>query len=324
MWKLNLNPETTNPNPEVPTAPPKTLNVIFDLPSARKTFLWYHASAGFPTKATFLDAVRNRNYATWPKLTVTLINRYFPDSDETIKGHLKGQCQGIRSTKQIALDKIIENDEVRMKIEGEDSAFHQKPITKTHEAFFCINNLTDSIHTNQTGAFPFTSQQGNRYIMVAIHLDANYIFVKPMRSRLKEEMIRAYEKIINRMRLAGLGINKHTLDNEASDVFKQCIQQQQIQFKLAPPGNHRRNQAEHAIQTFKAESRKALQKVERRCGKQKAVDESWKAIKETRKAIEENWVFYYIPNLSCYIYGTRQRRRHHQRLLNRLDVLKLL
>jgi hypothetical protein len=39
-------------------------------------------------------------------------------------------------------------------------------------------------------------------------------------------------------------------------------------------------------------------------------------------------VFYYIPNLSCYIYGTCRQRlqcrqhRQHQRLLNRLDVLK--
>jgi hypothetical protein len=46
--------------------------------------------------------------------------------------------------------------------------------------------------------------------MVAIHLNANYIFVKPMHSRSKEEMIWAYEKIINRMILAGLGLKKHT------------------------------------------------------------------------------------------------------------------
>jgi hypothetical protein len=88
--------------------------------------------------------------------------------------------------------------------------------------------------------------------MVAIHLDANYIFVKPMRSRSKEEMIRAYEKIINRMKAAGLGLGKHTLDNEALDAFKQYIHQQQIQFELVPPGNHRHNQAKRAIQTFKA------------------------------------------------------------------------
>jgi hypothetical protein len=78
------------------------------------------------------------------------------------------------------------------------------------------------------GAFPFTSQQGNRYIMVAIHLDANYIFVEIMRSRSKEEMMRAYKKIIKGMRLAGLGLKKHTLYNKALEVFKQCIQEQQM------------------------------------------------------------------------------------------------
>jgi hypothetical protein len=88
--------------------------------------------------------------------------------------------------------------------------------------------------------------------MVAIHLNANYIFVKPIRSRSKEEMIRAYEKIINRMKAAGLGIRKHMLDNEALDAFKQYIRQQQIQFELVPPSNHRHNQAECTIQTFKA------------------------------------------------------------------------
>ena len=114
---------------------------------------------GFPTEATFIDAIRNRNYSTWPKLTVTLINRYFPDSGEMIEGHLKGQRQGIRLTKQLALDKVTKNEEVRAKIEGEGSPFHQIPITKTHEAFFRIDNFTDSIHTDQTGAFPFTTQK---------------------------------------------------------------------------------------------------------------------------------------------------------------------
>ncbi len=169
-----------------------------------------------------------------------LINQYYPDSDKTVKGHLKGQRQGIRSTKQKALEKIIENKMVRIKIEGKKLPFHLHhiPITKTHEAFFRIEDLSDSIHTNQTGPFPFTSKLGNRYIMVAIHLDTNYIFVKPMRIRSKEEMIRVYKKIINRMRLAGLELKKHTLDNKASETFNHCIQEQQMQCKLASPGNH--------------------------------------------------------------------------------------
>ncbi len=96
MWRLNLDPENTiSHSPDDQHVTPKTINVIFDLPSSCKTFLWYHASARFPPKETFIDAVCNGNYATWPKLMVTLINQYYPNSDKTVKGHLKGQCQGI-------------------------------------------------------------------------------------------------------------------------------------------------------------------------------------------------------------------------------------
>jgi hypothetical protein len=159
-WTVETQPQSQQHtcNPQTP----EMINVIFDLPSSCKTFLWYHASAGSPPKETFIDAVHNRNYATWLKLTVMLINCYYPNSDKTVKGHLKGQQQGIRSTKQKALEKIIENKTVRIKIEGKKSPFHHIPITKTHEAFFRIEDLSDSIHTNQTGAFPFTSQHGNR------------------------------------------------------------------------------------------------------------------------------------------------------------------
>ena len=90
LWRLNLNPEaekTDQPNEEST----ETAHVIFDLPSARQSFLWYHAAAGFPPKETFLKAVRHGNYGTWPKLTTQLIHKYFPDLDETIKGHIKGQ-----------------------------------------------------------------------------------------------------------------------------------------------------------------------------------------------------------------------------------------
>ena len=100
LWKLPLDNKIKVTNMNSPTN--EAINAIFDLPSARQTFLWYHASAGFPVKESFIKAVRNGNYATWPKLTVTLIHRYMPDSAQMAKGHLKGQCQGICSTKQNA------------------------------------------------------------------------------------------------------------------------------------------------------------------------------------------------------------------------------
>jgi hypothetical protein len=98
LWKLPLHREGTAANREPPDD--EAINVIFDLPSTCQNFLWYHAAAGFPPKENFIRAVCNGNYATWPKLTIQLIHKYMPDLDETAKGHLKGQCQGIRSTKQ--------------------------------------------------------------------------------------------------------------------------------------------------------------------------------------------------------------------------------
>ncbi len=64
-------------------------NSVFDLPNSRQTLLYFQASAGFPTKESFLVEVRAGNYATWQRLMTTLITKHFPDSDETQKGHMK-------------------------------------------------------------------------------------------------------------------------------------------------------------------------------------------------------------------------------------------
>jgi hypothetical protein len=93
-------------------------NAIFELPSTRQTILYHHALAGFPIKETFLNAVRTGNYATWPGLTIMALHKYFPDSDEMQKGHMKGQGQGIRSTKQKTLDHLVESEKlVKIKVE---------------------------------------------------------------------------------------------------------------------------------------------------------------------------------------------------------------
>ncbi len=103
LWKLPLHPYGKMANGEPPHN--EAINVIIDLPSTCQNFLWYHAAAGFPPKETFIRAVCNGNYAMWPQLTVQLIHKYMPDLDETAKGHLKGQCQGVRLMKQKAFEK---------------------------------------------------------------------------------------------------------------------------------------------------------------------------------------------------------------------------
>ncbi len=51
--------------------------------------------------------------------------------------------------------------------------------------------------------------------------------------------------------MASLGLKHHWLDNKALATFKECIKANGMTHKLVPPGNHRRNLVERAIQIFK-------------------------------------------------------------------------
>ncbi len=146
---------------------------------------------------------------------------------------------------------MIEVEEARIKIKGESSPFRPLPPTKLNDIFVHVEDLNEEIHTNQTGAFPHTSQCGNRYIVVAVHLDANFIFTKPMKNRMEGEMIRV-SKDSQQDESGRVGTKKTGTHKECSAAMKACIKEKGMDYKLIPPGQHRRNQAERAIQTFKA------------------------------------------------------------------------
>ena len=64
--ELNLDYETLGREyPDQFIAGVDEANAIFDLPNSRQTLQYFHAAAGFPTKETFLEAVRAGNFATW-------------------------------------------------------------------------------------------------------------------------------------------------------------------------------------------------------------------------------------------------------------------
>jgi hypothetical protein len=157
LWKMELNLDYEILGQEHPNhfiASIDAANTIFDLPNTCQSLMYYHASAGFPVKETFTDAVGAGNYATWPGLTTTLISKHFPDSKETQKGHMKGQRKGVRSTRVKAATTI--------KIEPgtKDSPPKLVAIKRMNDIFVKIYKLAETIHTDQTGAFPITSQQG--------------------------------------------------------------------------------------------------------------------------------------------------------------------
>ena len=108
------------------------------------------------------------------------------------------------------------------------------------------------MYSNQTGKFPITSAHGNRYSMVAVELDGNYIDCEPIHSRKAKALTNAYQAIFWHWKTTGvICLNWHILDNEAPEELKQAICENKSRVELTPVDQHRRNAAERAIQTFK-------------------------------------------------------------------------
>ena len=46
--------------------PCEAINHTYELPSVEPAIRYLHAAAGFPTKATWLKAIRNGKFLSWP------------------------------------------------------------------------------------------------------------------------------------------------------------------------------------------------------------------------------------------------------------------
>ena len=81
---------------------------VYEFPSTKEVVRCQHAALGFPTKATLLTSIRNNNFVTFPGMTADNIRKFFPESNENQKGTMKQMRQGVRSTKVIDEDKMLE------------------------------------------------------------------------------------------------------------------------------------------------------------------------------------------------------------------------
>ena len=212
---------------------------VYELPSTKEVVRYLHAALGSPTQATLLTAAQHGNLVTFPGLTPHNISRHFPESDETQKGHMKQTKQGVRSTKIVDEDAML--------------GINQQPGVKHKDVYLIVFDATKKMmYSDQTGKFPITSARGNKYIMVAVELDGNYIDGEPLQSRSAKALTKAYQAIFQRWKATGVICpNWHILDNEAPAELKQAIRENKCRVELTPADQHRRNAAERAIQTFK-------------------------------------------------------------------------
>ena len=204
---------------------------VYDLPSIEQATKWMHSVCGYPVKSTWLKAVKARNYTGWPLLTAKNIAKYYPETTETPKGHLNQVRKNIRSTKPKPREMETSNTST---LRGQ----------KVRDVYTRVYETRNTVFSDQTGAFPWRSRSGNKYIMVMVEIDSNAILVEPIKSRKDPELTRAYRSLMTRLSGSGIVPIKHILDNEVSEAMKDVIRDEyKMQMELAPPGCHRRNAA---------------------------------------------------------------------------------
>ena len=101
MWQFSLFPELDYLPPSPPSATATMVGAFsdYDLPSIESLVRYFHASAGFPTRLTWISVIKGGDYSTLPVLTNTNATNYCPSSDENLKGHITQTWKGVLSTK---------------------------------------------------------------------------------------------------------------------------------------------------------------------------------------------------------------------------------
>ena len=212
---------------------------VYEPPSTKEVVRFLHAALGFTTKQTLLAAIRNNQLTSFPGLTTEAVSRHFPESDETQKGHMRQTRQGVRSTKVIDEDAVLN--------------FRPTPGVKHNDVYLWVYDATKkSMYSDQTGRFPVVSSRGNKYVMVACELDSNYIDAQPMHDLTTLQLIQSYQNIYTCWKATQvIAPNWYILNYEAPDEFKNAIRSNGCHVDLRPADMHRRNAAERAIQTLK-------------------------------------------------------------------------
>ena len=231
---------------DIPLQPPvQKLNVILRKDKTKQELANYlHACCFSPTISTFVRAIRNGNFITWPGLDQKLIERHLLQSTATAKGHLDQERQGLQSTKTASPS--INND-------AQQDFFPPHSNEKTNDVCTIIQKLNPktTAYSDLTGRFPYKSSRGNQYILIVYHYDSNAILAEPLSDRRGHTITKTWQKINNVFVHRGIKPNLYVLDNEISSELKTALAKNKIDYQLTPPHIHRRNAAERAIRTFK-------------------------------------------------------------------------
>ena len=107
------------------------INNAFAMATKPDLTMYYHRAAFSLVPTTFISAINNGNFSTWPGLTAELISKHLPNSLAKAKGHNKLARQNVRSTRP-----------------------QEPPVARTKTIQITVVEPSDLIATDLNGRFP--------------------------------------------------------------------------------------------------------------------------------------------------------------------------
>ena len=240
----SIPPPSDKEDDDVPPPPPlyKVMDMYYIITKDKsKTDLarYLHATAFSPSITTFIKAIKNENFITWPGIDTLNFATLLGTTKATELGHLDQERANLQSTKH--------------KEEEDEDFFPSKIAKKTFELFAKVSAAApkEKAYTDQTGRFPHKSTRGNEYLFTLYDYDSNIILQHPLKSRQGKEIADAFHATFLKLTKHGHATKLFILDNECSNDLKLAILNTNSTFELVPPHQHRRNAAERAIRTAK-------------------------------------------------------------------------
>jgi hypothetical protein len=142
---------------------------VYEQKSIHFTVIYLHACCFSPVQETWIKAIQNGQFSTWPSITVENVRKYLPKSDATAKCHMNQIRENIRSTQHTVEQPASETEMVQ-----ED---------KCNYIYAAVMD-TNQIYTDVTGRFPTTSLSGNKYILILYDYDSNSFLSAPMKKEV--------------------------------------------------------------------------------------------------------------------------------------------
>ena len=126
-------------------------------------------------------------------------------------------------------------------------------VNPAQENLVCMRpvDVPGQIFSDQTGRFPRVSSRGNRAAMVFYYYDSNAILTEPLKNNNTLELVRAQTHLTQYLLDLGLNPTALRIDNKCPEALQHFFRANSIYFQLCPPNDHRTNQAEKAINTWK-------------------------------------------------------------------------